>query len=79
MDGSPKLEVKDTKIFQESIGVIIWATDMGQNDLLYEVLLLPQYQSCPREGHLGQLLHIFSYMNKKPKITLNFDTVLPNI
>ena len=48
-------------------------------DILHKVSILSQYQAMPREGHLEQLLHIFAYMKKKPKVTLYMDPVLPSI
>ena len=52
---------------------------MGRVDILLEVSLLSQYQAAPREGHLEQLLHIFAYLRKKPKVTLYLDPALPNL
>ena len=56
--------------FQELIGVLRWATEIGRVGILVEVSLLSQYQANPREGQLEQLLHIFAYLRKHPKITL---------
>ena len=50
--------------------MIIWATELGRTDLLYEVLLISQYQDLPIEGHMGEILHIFAFLDGKPRLTL---------
>ena len=44
-----------------------------------ELSLLSVYQASPRQGHLQQLLRIFAYLKKKPKLSLYFDLTLPQI
>jgi len=75
LDTTDELSVDDVTFFQEMIGSLRWATEIGRVDILHEVSLLSQYQANPREGHLEQLLHIFAYLKKKPKITLYFDYI----
>jgi hypothetical protein len=41
--------------------------------------LLSQYQASPREGHLEQIMHIFAFLRKKPKLSIYLDPSLPNI
>lgn len=79
LDGSPELEAADIQFFQELIGMLRWATEIGRVDVLFETSLLSQYQAAPREGHLEQALHIFSYLKHRPKLTLYFDPTIPNI
>ena len=78
LDGTAELEVEDVTMYQELIGELRWATEIGRVDILHEVSVLSSYQACPREGHLEQIFHIFSYMKKNPKLTLYFDPSLPN-
>ncbi|CAJ1948167.1 unnamed protein product [Cylindrotheca closterium] len=79
LDGSPKLNAKDHTYYQELIGILRWATEIGRVDILLEILLLSQYQATPREGHMEQLLRIFAYLDTYPKLTLYFDWRLPNV
>ncbi len=79
MDVTEELNEDDTTYFQELIGVLRWATEIGRVDILLEVSLLSQYQANPREGHLEQLLHIFAFLRKHPKITLYMSPELPRI
>ena len=69
LDVTEELEDKDVTYFQELIGILRWATEIGRVDILLEVLLLLQYQASPRERHLEQLLHIFAFLKKHPKLT----------
>lgn len=77
LDGTPELDPDGIQFFQELIGMLRWATEIGRVDILLETSLLSQYQASPREGHLQQLLHIFAYLKKKPKLTLYFDPSFP--
>ena len=78
-DGSPELGPELITTFQESIGVLRWAVEIGRVDINTEVSMLSSYQAAPREGHLDQVYHIFAYPKNKPKLTLYFDPSLPNI
>ena len=79
LDVTEELSDDDVTFYQELIGVLRWATEIGRVDILLEVSLLSQYQASPREGHLEQLLHIFAFLRKHPKITLYLSPELPNM
>jgi hypothetical protein len=65
LDGTLELEPDDHRFFQELIGILRWATEIGRVDILHEVSLLSQYQAAPRQGHMEQALHIFAFLDKK--------------
>lgn len=77
LDGSEELSPNDVIFFQELIGILRWAIEIGRVDILTEVSLLSAYQASPRQGHLEQLLHIFAFLKKNPKLTLYFDPTEP--
>jgi Reverse transcriptase (RNA-dependent DNA polymerase) len=79
LDVTQELDEGDVTFFQEMIGILRWATEIGRVDILFEVSLLSQYQASPREGHLVQLLHIFAFLRTHPKLTLYMSPELPNI
>jgi hypothetical protein len=79
LDGTPKLDANETQYFQELIGMLRWATELGRVDILHEVLILSQYQASPREGHMEQIMHIFSFLKNKPKLSIYMDPSLPII
>jgi len=72
LDGSPELNEEDRTYFQELIGVLRWATELGRVDIFLEVSLLSQYQAAPRDGHMEQLLRIFAYLDQHPKLSCEF-------
>ena len=61
------------------VGMFRWATALWQVDVLYEVSLLSKYQASPRQGHMEQVLHIFAFLDKHPKLTLYMEPSLPNL
>lgn len=79
LDGSPELSENDRTYYQELIGALRWATELGRVDILLEISLLSQYQACPREGHMEQLLRIFGFLKYNPKMSLYMDHRPPNL
>ena len=77
LDTSEELSPDDTTFYQELIGILRWAVEIGRVDILTELSLLSSYQASPRRGRLEQLLHIFAYLRKHPKLTLYFDPQEP--
>ena len=78
-DSSPELTSEDITFFQELIGELRWAIEIGRVDIYTEVSMLSAYQASPRRGHLEQLIHIYAYLKRKPKLTLYFDCQEPKI
>lgn len=79
LDESPEISASDVTLYQEMIGMLRWATELGRVDILHEVSVLSQYQASPREGHMKEMLHIIGYLAKKPKFKLIMDVDEPNI
>ena len=77
LDISDELNAEDTQFYQELIGMLRWATEIGRVDILHEISILSQYQASPREGHIEQLINIWSFLRQDPKLTLYFDPTLP--
>lgn len=77
LDATTELDADDVTFYQELIGVLRWTTEIGRVDVLLEVSLFSQYSANPREGHLEQLLHIFAFLRKHPKLTLYLSPQMP--
>ena len=77
LDNSPDLDAKNTRYYQELIGIFCWTIEIAQVDIAHEIAILCQYSACPREGHMEQLIHIATFIDKHPKITLYMDPSLP--
>ena len=73
LDVSCELKADGVQYYQELIGVLRWAVEIGRVDILLEVSLLSQHLALPREGHLEQVMHIFGYLKIHKKLRLMFD------
>jgi len=78
-DTTPELEPEGVKTYQELIGILRWAVEIGRIDILLEVSLLSSHLALPREGHLAQVYHIFGYLKSSPRRRLFFDPTDPII
>ena len=78
-DISAELTAEGLKYYQELIGILRWAIEIGRLDILLEVSLLSSHLALPRKGHLEQVYHIFGYLKTHPKRRLYMDPDHPNI
>ena len=78
-DSSPELNLEDTTLFQELMGILHWAVEIGRVDIFTELSMLSTYQASQREGHLEQIYHIFAFLKKNPKLTLYFNPQEPMV
>ena len=78
-DTSPELNATDLRYFQELIGILRWAIEIGRLDILLEVSLLSSHLALPREGHLQQVYHIFGYLKTASRRRLFMDPDHPDI
>ena len=79
MDVTAELKADDIQYFQEFIGVIQWACEIGRVNILLETSLLSTHLASPRIGHLEQVFHIFGYLEDISKHKLGFDPGHPSI
>ena len=52
LDNTDEFEADHTSRFQQLIGILRWAVDIGHIDIQLEVVLMLQYQISLKEGHL---------------------------
>ena len=78
-DVSLELNVQGVQTYQELIGILRWAVEIGRVDILLEVSLLSSHLALPRSGHLQAVYEIFVYLKHVPKRKLYFDPVSPSI
>ena len=78
-DVTRELDAQGTGYYQELIGVLRWAIELGRVDILLEVALLSNHLALPRTGHLQQVYHVFGYLKESPRRRLFFDPSHPNI
>ena len=53
--------------------------ELGRVDICTEVSMLSSCLALPREGHLLQLFHMFSYLEKQHNCEMVFDHTVPEI
>ena len=78
-DTSRELDADGVQYYQELIGVLRWAIEIGRVDILLEVSLLSSHLALPRVGHLEQVYHIFAYLKNASRRRLYFDPDHPQI
>ena len=76
-DATEELKADGLQFYQELIGVLRWAVEIGRVDILLEVSLMSSHLALPRIGHLEQVIHIFGYLKARPKFRLCFDPLHP--
>ena len=78
-DITPELSQDGLRYYQELIGILRWAIEIGRLDILLEVSLLSSHLALPRQGHLEQVYNIFGYLKQHPKRHLLMDPDYPKI
>jgi hypothetical protein len=74
LDDSPLLNVSQATTYQEFIGMLRWACELGRVDILLETALMSQYLAAPRHDHLIEVVRIFSYLKYNSSFPLRFVT-----
>ena len=78
-DVSAELTSEGTQRYQELIGVLRLAAELGCVDILLETAMLSTYMALPRKGHMEQVYHVFGYLKTHSKSRLLFDPRHPDI
>ena len=60
-DTLPKLKAEGVTQYQEMFGVIRWAVDLGQVDILLYTALMSTHLAFPCRGLIEQIFHVFGY------------------
>ena len=78
-DTSAELETEGLGYYQELIGVLQWAVEIGRLAILLKISLLSSHLALPREGHLEQIYHIFAYLKHGSRRRIYLDPWYPSI
>ena len=62
LDTSQYLVDEDAVYYQQQIGVLRWAVEIGRIDIACAVSMLAAFNAAPRAGHLEAVFHIFAYL-----------------
>ena len=74
LDTSVLLNVAQATTYQEFIGMLRWACELGRIDILLETALMSQYLAAPRHDHLEQVVRIFAYLKYNSSFPLRSKT-----
>ena len=77
LDVSRELGPDKVQRYQQIIGILRWAIELGRVDILHEVSIMSQYQANPREGHLEALYLIVHFLSNNPMKRIVFDPSTP--
>ena len=73
LDNSDLCDNELLHIYQQKIGVLRWAVELGQINITAEVSMLAAFSAAPRIGHFNAMLHIFAFLKLHPRSRLVFD------
>ena len=76
---SPELGTTEASYFMSLIGILRWIVKLGRVDVCLEVSMMISHMAMLREGHLTEVLHIFSYLCKYHNAEMIFDPSDPYI
>jgi hypothetical protein len=79
METSAELKSNGVQYYQELVGMLRWAVEIGRVDILLETLLMSTHLAMPGVGHLNQIYKMFGYLKLYPKRKLAFDPQHPVI
>jgi len=79
LEVSPELPLHEASYYMSLIGILRWIVELGRVDICLEVSMMSSHLTLPREGHLQQVFHIFSYLDKFDNTELVFDPSDPII
>ena len=79
LDVTSELPPHEASYYMSLIGILRWITELGRVDICLKVSMISSHAALPGEGHLQQVLHIFSYLDKYHNIEFFFDPSNPII
>ena len=79
LDDTAELKADGVQWYQELIGMLRWAVEIGRVDINLEVSMMSSHLALPRQGHLEAVLHIMGYLKSHKKQRLAFDPIRPQI
>ena len=72
------LSDEQANYFQNLIGVLRWAVELGRIDIHVQVAILSSYLAQPHQGHLEAVFHIFAFLRKYKRSKVVFDDTCVN-
>ena len=73
VDLTDEVNEQFTNRYQQLIGILRWAVELGRFDIQVEVANLSSFNCNPRKGHMEAVYNIFSYLRKHTNSNIVFD------
>lgn len=78
-DTTYELDAEGVRVYQEFVGMLRWAIEIGRVDVLLEFTLLSSHLALPRSGHLLAVYRVFGYLKLNPRRRVYLDPSHPEI
>jgi len=86
LDTSEECTDNQVTLFQNMIGILYWAVELGRIDIGYKLSVLSRYLVLPRTGYLLQAIHMFKFLDihkenelafrpEEPPLNLDYDAI----
>jgi hypothetical protein len=79
LDVSPLLGDEEANYYQQLIGVLRWAFELGRIDIAFCTAIMSKYLVQPRRGHLDELFHVFAYLKSHDCSRIVLDPSRPRV
>jgi hypothetical protein len=73
LDLTQELELELASWYQQLVGILRWAVELGRVDILVEVSMMSSHLVQPRLGHLNAVYNIFAYLEKNVEMNMALD------
>ena len=73
LDVTAELKTEGMRFYQELIGQLRWAIELGRIDILHEVSIMSSHLTMPHEDHLEQIYYLLGYLKVHKEMRICFD------
>jgi hypothetical protein len=79
LDVSPLLGDEEANYYQQLIGILRWAVELGRIDIAFCTAIMSKYLIQPRRGHLNEVFHMFAYLKSHDCSLVVLDPSYPRV
>ena len=76
---SPECDKEYSRMYISLVGILRWIIELGRIDIVRETSMMTSYSTMPRQGHSGQVIHMFSFPKIYHHSWLVLDPYYPDI
>lgn len=79
LDVSPLLGDEEANYYQQLIGVLRWAVELGRINIAFCTAIMSKYLVQPWRGHLDKVFRMFAYLKSHDRSRIVLDPSRPRI